>query len=110
MSSGRGGVGGMIFVTGSCGVSSTGVSFRTGLIGVNGSSPGRNLLGRLGDEDEENQARFLGTSFFSGCGRLASIVGVGGSEIGKLVEAVSGRSSTGSGDCIVVTVVEWEAG
>ena len=89
VSSGLGGVGGMMFVTGSCDVSRTGASVWAGLTGGDGSSPRRSLLGRLGDEDEANQARFLGTGLCSGSGRLALIVGVGGSEIGKFVGMVS---------------------
>ena len=75
---------------------------RKGSLGGDGSSrssPGRNLLGRLGDEDEANHARFLGTSLTSGSGRAASIVGF--SDIGKLAGIASERSSTGG----VVTAV-----
>lgn len=99
-----------MFVTGSWGVSRTGVSVRAGLTECDGSSPGRSLLGRLGDEDEANQARFLGTNFASVSSGLALVVGVGGSEIGKFVGTVSGRSSAGCDDGIVATVIEWEAG
>jgi hypothetical protein len=63
VSSGFGGVGGIMFVTGGCGVSRTGTSVRAESTGGDVSSPSRNLLGRLGEEDEANQARFLGTNF-----------------------------------------------
>jgi len=96
-----------MFVTGSWGVSRTGVSVRAGLKACDGSSPGRSLLGRLGDEDEANQARFLGTNFPSVSSGLALVVG---SEIGKFVGTVSGRSSASCDDGIATTVIEWEAG
>jgi len=90
---------------GGWGVSRTGGSVRAGSLGGDGSSrssPGRSLLGRLGDEDEANHARFLGTSLTSGSGRAASIVGF--SEIGKLAGVASSeRSSTGG---VVTAVVE----
>ncbi len=93
-----------MFVIGGWGVSGTGGSVRAGSLGGDGSSrssPGRNLLGRLGDEDEANHARFIGTSLTSGSGRAASIVGF--SEIGKLAGIASERSSTGG---VVTAVVE----
>jgi hypothetical protein len=99
-----------MFVTGSCGVSRTGMSVRAESTGDDVLSPSRNLLGRLGEEDEANQERFLGTSFVSGSGRLAVIIGVGGSEIGKFVGMVSGRSSVTAGEGIAAAVVEWETG
>jgi hypothetical protein len=99
-----------MFVTGSWGVSRTGVSVWASLTGCDVSSPGRSLLGRLGDEDEANQARFLGTNFFSVSSGLALIVGVGGSEIGKFVGTDSGHSSAGCDDGIAATVIGWEAG
>lgn len=123
VSSSFGGVGGMMFVTGGggCGVSrigaGAGVSVRgaaAASIGGDGSSPGRRLLGRLGDEDEANQARFLGTNLTSGSDRLVSTLTDGGSEFGKLAGATSdsGRSgSSGVGKGVAATfTVEWEAG
>jgi hypothetical protein len=124
VSSSLGGVGGMMFVTGGgggCGVSriGAGVSVRAAAvsIGGDGSSPGRRLLGRLGEEDadEANQARFLGTNLTSGSDRLVSMLMTdGGPEFGKLAAGAasdSGRSSSGVGDGVVATfTVEWEAG
>src|SRR5712691_308067 len=99
VSSSFGGVGGMMFVTrgGGCGVSriGAGVSVRAASIRGDGSSPGRRLLGHLGDEDEANQAHFLGTNLTSGSDRLVLALTGGGSEFGKLagVASDSGRSS-----------------
>jgi len=119
VSSSFGGVGGMMFVTGGggCGVSriGAGVSVRAAsIIGGDGSSPGRRLLGRLGDEeDEANQARVLGTNLTSGSDRLVLTLTEGGSEFGKLAGAASdsGRSSgVSDGVAAAPFTVEWEAG
>jgi len=59
--SGLGGVGGIMFVTGRCGVSGAGGSTRVvSITGDDDSSAGCSLLGCLEDEDEANQVRFLG--------------------------------------------------
>lgn len=116
VSSSFGGVGGMMFVTGGGGrgVSriGAGVSVRAAAIGGDGSS--RNLLGRLGDEDEDdaNQARFLGTSLTSGSGSDRPASTDGRSEFGKLAGAASdsGRSSGGIDGVAATLTVEWEAG
>jgi len=117
VSSGFGGVGGMMFVTGGggCGVSriGAGVSVRAAAsIGGDGSSPARSLLGRLGDEDEDeaNQARFLGTNLTSGSDRPA--LTDGGSEFGKLAGAPSdsGCSSGGRDGVAATSTVGLEAG
>lgn len=67
-SSGLGGVGGIIFVTGSCGISGSGGSSRAESTGGDGSSAGRSLLGRLEDGEGANHVRFLGTSLVSASG------------------------------------------
>jgi len=118
VSSSFGGVGGMTFVTGggACGVSRIGAGVsvvRAASIGGDGSSSARSLLGRLGDEDEDeaNQARFLGTNLTSGSDRPA--LTDEGSEFGKLAGAPSDSGcSSGGGDGVAAATftVGWEAG
>lgn len=64
-SSGLGGVGGIIFVTGGCGISGSGGSCRAESMGDDGSFADRSLLARLEDGEGANQVRFLGISLVS---------------------------------------------
>jgi hypothetical protein len=67
-SSGLGGVGGMMFVTGNCGISGPGGSSRAESTRGDGSSADRGLLVRLEAGEGANQARFLGISLVSAAG------------------------------------------
>jgi hypothetical protein len=67
-SSGLGGVGGIMFVTGGCGISGSGGPSRAESMGGDGSSAGRCLLGRLEDGKGANQVRFLGITLVSASG------------------------------------------
>jgi len=116
--SGFGGVGGMTFVTGSWDISGAGEPVRVGSFVEYGSPVGRNLLGRLEDEDDANHVRLLGKDLISAYGRvggsatcdskggwvagagLGSRRSVGGGTIVSVEGAgsgVVGRSSAGKG-------------
>ncbi|KAH9954702.1 hypothetical protein BC827DRAFT_929319 [Russula dissimulans] len=93
-SSGLGGVGGMMFVTGRCGVSEAGGSIRAvSIAGRDDSSASRSLLDCLEDEDEANQVRFLGTILVATSGWFA--FSVRGSEIDGSAGTESASSSGG---------------